>query len=57
LSMNMTDWLVTLIILSFTEGSLSGMLLAVFVIYRPNWAPRFNDQTYLKIPSEPTKMP
>lgn len=57
LSMDMTDWLVTLIILSFTEGSLSGMLLAVFVIYRPHWVPRFNDQTYLKIASEPTKMP
>ena len=57
LSMDMTDWLVTLIILSFTEGSLSGMLLAVFVIYRPNWVPRFDDQAYLKIPSEPTKMP
>ena len=57
LSMDITDWLVTLIILSFTEGSLSGMLLAVFVIYRPHWVPRFNDQTYLKIASEPIKMP
>jgi uncharacterized membrane protein len=57
LSMDLTDWLVTLIILSFTEGSLSGMLLAVFVIYRPHWVPRFSDQTYLKIASEPAKMP
>jgi uncharacterized membrane protein len=28
------------------------MLLAVFVIYKPNWVPRFNDQEYLKIPAK-----
>jgi uncharacterized membrane protein len=47
LSMDMVDWFVTLVILSFTEGSLSGMLLAVFVIYRPNWVPSFRDSDYL----------
>ena len=51
LSMDMADWLVTLIILSFTEGSLTGMLLAVFVIYRPRWVPQFDDQMYLKTSS------
>ena len=55
LSMDLVDWFVTLVILSFTEGSLSGMLLAVFVIYRPDWVPRFSDQEYLK--DQSTKMP
>jgi uncharacterized membrane protein len=48
LSMDMVDWFITLVILSFTEGSISGMLLAVFVIYKPEWVPRFSDQEYLK---------
>ena len=55
LSMDIIDWFVALLILSFTEGSLSGMLLAVFVIYKPHWVPRFSDQEYLK--SQTTKMP
>jgi uncharacterized membrane protein len=50
--MDLVDWFVTLVVLSFTEGSLSGMLLAVFVIYKPNWVPRFSDQEYLKIPAK-----
>lgn len=48
LSMDVVDWLVTLIILSFTEGSLSGMMLAIFVVYKPHWVPRFSDQEYLR---------
>ena len=48
LSMDRVDWFITLVILSFTEGSISGMLLAVFVIYKPEWVPRFRDQEYLK---------
>ena len=52
LSMDLVDWFVTLVVLSFTEGSLSGMLLAVFVIYKPNWVPRFSDQEYLKVPAK-----
>lgn len=48
LSMDIVDWLVTLIILSFTEGSLSGMMLAVFVVYKPHWVPQFSDQEYLR---------
>ncbi len=58
LSMDLVDWFVTLVILSFTEGSLSGMLLAVFVIYRPHWVPSFIDAEYLKGQSgKSTKMP
>jgi uncharacterized membrane protein len=58
LSMDLVDWFVTLVILSFTEGSLSGMLLAVFVIYRPHWVPAFSDAEYLKDQTgKPSKMP
>ena len=58
LSMDIVDWFVTLVILSFTEGSLSGMLLAVFVIYRPHWVPAFSDAEYLKAPTgNSSKMP
>lgn len=52
LSMDLIDWFVTLLVLAFTEGSLSGMLLAVFVIYKPHWVPRFSDQEYLKVPAK-----
>ena len=46
--MDIVDWFITLVILSFAENSISGMLLAVFVFYKPEWVPRFSDQENLK---------
>ena len=40
-------WIMALIILSFSEGSMSGMLLAIFLIYRPNWVPTYDEHAYL----------
>ena len=57
LSNDIVDWVVTLVILSFTEGSLTGMVLAVFVVYKPHWVVCLNDTEYLQGISEPRKMP
>lgn len=57
LSNDIVDWVVTLVILSFTEGSLTGMVLAVFVVYKPHWVLCLNDKEYLLGISEPRKMP
>lgn len=40
-------WIMALIILSFSEGSMSGMLLSIFLIYRPNWVPTYDEKAYL----------
>jgi uncharacterized membrane protein len=40
-------WIMALIILSFSEGSMSGMLLAIFLIYRPAWVPTYDESFYL----------
>lgn len=40
-------WLLGLIIIAFMEGSLSGMLLAIFLIYRPNWVSTYNESAYM----------
>ncbi len=40
-------WLLGLIIIAFMEGSLSGMLLAIFLIYRPNWVATYNEEAYM----------
>ena len=40
-------WLLGLIIIAFMEGSLSGMLLAIFLIFRPNWVATYNEEAYM----------
>lgn len=40
-------WIMALIILSFSEGSMAGMLLAIFLIYRPAWVPTYDETFYL----------
>lgn len=40
-------WVLGLIIIAFMEGSLSGMLLAIFLIFRPNWVSTYNEAAYM----------
>jgi uncharacterized membrane protein len=40
-------WVLGVIILSFMEGSLSGMLLAIFLVYRPHWVATYNEVAYV----------
>ncbi|QKM64227.1 hypothetical protein DCO17_02660 [Polynucleobacter tropicus] len=44
---DLEGWLLGLIIIAFMEGSLSGMLLAIFLIYRPNWVSTYNESAYM----------
>lgn len=40
-------WVLALIIIAFMEGSLSGMLLAIFLIFRPHWVKTYNEESYM----------
>ena len=40
-------WFLGLLILSFMEGSLSGMLLAIFLVYRPQWVSTYQEDIYM----------
>lgn len=42
------DWLPMLILLGFGEATLTGMLAALFVVYRPAWVGTFSDARYLR---------
>jgi uncharacterized membrane protein len=44
---DLEGWILGLIIIAFMEGSLSGMLLAIFLIYRPNWVSTYNESAYM----------
>ena len=44
---DLEGWLLGLIIIAFMEGSLSGMLLAIFLIFRPNWVSTYDETTYM----------
>ncbi len=44
---DMEGWILGLIIVAFMEGSLSGMLLAIFLIFRPNWVSTYNEEAYM----------
>jgi uncharacterized membrane protein len=44
------DWLPMLILLGFGEATLTGMLAALFVVYRPTWVGTFSDARYLRRP-------
>ena len=40
-------WFLGLIIIAFMEGSLSGMLLAILLIFRPHWVSTYNEEAYM----------
>ncbi len=42
------DWLPMLLLLAFGEATLTGMLIALFVVYRPAWVLTFSDERYLR---------
>lgn len=42
------DTLAAIVILAFGEAFLTGMLVAVFVVYRPQWVVTFRDEEYLR---------
>ncbi len=44
------DWLPMFILLGFGEATLTGMLAALFVVYRPAWVDTFSDERYLRKP-------
>ncbi|NOV24127.1 hypothetical protein E5S69_11445 [Cupriavidus necator] len=47
LPLSLSDTLLGAVILAFGEAFLTGMLVAVFVIYRPQWVVTFRDEDYL----------
>jgi uncharacterized membrane protein len=44
---DLEGWILGLIIIAFMEGSLSGMLLAIFLIFKPNWVSTYNESAYM----------
>ena len=45
--LDLEGWILGLIIIAFMEGSLSGMLLAIFLIFRPHWVATYNEEAYM----------
>lgn len=45
--LDLEGWLLGLIIIAFMEGSLSGMLLAILLIFRPQWVATYNEEAYM----------
>lgn len=45
--LDLEGWLLGLIIIAFMEGSLSGMLLAILLIFRPQWVSTYNEAAYM----------
>lgn len=45
--LDIEGWLLGLIIIAFMEGSLSGMLLAIMLIFRPHWVSTYNEDAYM----------
>ncbi|MPN48256.1 hypothetical protein SDC9_195862 [bioreactor metagenome] len=43
----LSDYLPYFLLLGFSEGWLSGALITVMVIYRPEWVAAFDDRRYL----------
>jgi len=41
-------WTATALMLAFAEATLTGMLITLFVVYKPAWVGTFRDETYLK---------
>lgn len=46
--LTMGDSLTGAVIIAFGEAFLTGMLVAIFVVYRPQWVVTFTDEEYLK---------
>lgn len=46
--LSLADTLLGAVILAFGEAFLTGMLVAVFVVYRPQWVVTFRDEDYLR---------
>lgn len=44
---SIADTLTAAVILAFGEAFLTGMLVAIFVVYRPQWVVTFRDEEYL----------
>ena len=44
------EWLPMFMLLGFGEATLTGMLAALFVVYRPTWIRTFRDERYLRRP-------
>jgi uncharacterized membrane protein len=44
------EWLPMFVLLGFGEATLTGMLAALFVVYRPTWIRTFRDERYLRRP-------
>lgn len=44
----LTEYLPYILLLSFSEAWLSGMVLTLFVVYRPDWVATFEDAHYLR---------
>lgn len=42
-----SDYFPYFLLLGFSEASLSGMVMTLFVVYRPNWVLTFDDSRYL----------
>ena len=42
-----SEYLPFFLLLGFSEAWLSGMLMTLFVVYRPNWVVTFDDSSYL----------
>lgn len=42
-----TEYLPYFLLIGFSEAWLSGMMMTLFVIYRPNWVATFDDSSYL----------
>lgn len=40
-------WFMGLLISSFMEGSLSGMLLAILLVYKPEWVSTYQEDQYM----------
>jgi len=45
---HLADELLALIIVAFGEAFLTGILVAIFVIYKPQWVVTFRDEEYLR---------
>jgi uncharacterized membrane protein len=43
----LSEYLPFFLLLGFAEAWLSGMLMTLFVVYRPNWVVTFDDSSYL----------
>jgi uncharacterized membrane protein len=43
-----TDEIAAAVILAFGEAFLTGMLVAIFVVYKPQWVVTFSDEEYLR---------